>query len=74
MLTAPPGDASLVPAMNQPPPPPDGVRPETLLITLTGRDRPGVTSAVFATLARAGVEVVDLTAADAESDLEWIET
>ena len=46
--------------MNQPLPPPDGVRPETLLITLTGRDRPGVTSSVFATLARAGVEVVDL--------------
>ena len=35
-------------------------RPETLLITLTGRERPGVTSAVFATLGRAGVEVVDL--------------
>ncbi|WP_028652191.1 phosphoserine phosphatase SerB [Nocardioides halotolerans] len=37
-----------------------GPRPETLLITLTGKDRPGVTSAVFATLSRAGVEVVDL--------------
>ena len=35
-------------------------RPETLLITLTGRDRPGVTRAVFAHLAAAGVEVVDL--------------
>ena len=35
-------------------------RPETLLITLTGRDRPGVTSQVFATLSRAGVEVVDV--------------
>ncbi|MEI5675261.1 MULTISPECIES: phosphoserine phosphatase SerB [unclassified Nocardioides] len=35
-------------------------KPETLLITLTGKDRPGVTSAVFATLARAGVEVVDV--------------
>ncbi|GGO68579.1 phosphoserine phosphatase SerB [Nocardioides deserti] len=34
--------------------------PETLLITLTGKDRPGVTSAIFATLARTGVEVVDL--------------
>ena len=34
--------------------------PETLLITLTGKDRPGVTSAIFATLSRAGVEVVDL--------------
>jgi len=35
-------------------------RPDTLLITLTGRDRPGVTRAVFAHLAEAGVEVVDL--------------
>jgi phosphoserine phosphatase len=34
--------------------------PETLLITLTGRDRPGVTSSIFATLAAAGVEVIDL--------------
>lgn len=34
--------------------------PETLLITLTGKDRPGVTSAIFATLARTGVEVVDI--------------
>ena len=34
--------------------------PETLLITLTGKDRPGVTSSIFATLSRAGVEVVDL--------------
>jgi phosphoserine phosphatase len=32
----------------------------TLLITLTGKDRPGVTSAVFDILARAGVSVVDL--------------
>ena len=37
-----------------------GQRPETLLITLTGKDRPGVTSAVFTTLSRAGVEVVDI--------------
>jgi phosphoserine phosphatase len=35
-------------------------KPETLLITLTGKDRPGVTSAVFGILARAGVEVVDV--------------
>lgn len=35
-------------------------KPETLLITLTGKDRPGVTSTVFATLARAGVEVLDV--------------
>jgi phosphoserine phosphatase len=34
--------------------------PTTLLVTLTGLDRPGVTSAVFATLARAGVEVLDV--------------
>src|SRR5215212_709897 len=37
-----------------------GPRPETLLITLTGKDRPGVTSSIFATLSRAGVEVVDI--------------
>ena len=37
-----------------------GPRPETLLITLTGKDRPGVTSAIFDTLSRAGVEVVDI--------------
>jgi phosphoserine phosphatase len=35
-------------------------RPDTLLITLTGKDRPGVSSAMFATLARAGVEVLDV--------------
>ncbi|WP_227466109.1 phosphoserine phosphatase SerB [Nocardioides dongkuii] len=35
-------------------------KPETLLITLTGKDRPGVTSALLATLARAGVEVLDV--------------
>ncbi|WP_067429918.1 phosphoserine phosphatase SerB [Nocardioides jensenii] len=34
--------------------------PKTLLITLTGKDRPGVTSAVFSTLATAGVEVIDI--------------
>lgn len=33
---------------------------DTLLITLTGKDRPGVTSTVFATLAEAGVEVIDI--------------
>jgi phosphoserine phosphatase len=38
----------------------DRERPETLLITLTGKDRPGVTSTIFATLSRAGVEVVDI--------------
>lgn len=39
---------------------PSGAAPETLLITLTGEDRPGVTSSVFDTLAGAGVTVVDL--------------
>ncbi|HSX68806.1 phosphoserine phosphatase SerB [Nocardioides sp.] len=33
---------------------------DTLLITLTGEDRPGVTSSVFETLAAAGVAVIDL--------------
>jgi phosphoserine phosphatase len=34
--------------------------PRTLLITLTGKDRPGVTSSIFAAVARAGVEVLDI--------------
>jgi phosphoserine phosphatase len=34
--------------------------PRTLLITLTGKDRPGVTSSVFSTLASYGVEVLDI--------------
>ncbi len=34
--------------------------PRTLLITLTGKDRPGVTSLVFETLARFRVEVLDV--------------
>ncbi|HET6653563.1 MAG TPA: phosphoserine phosphatase SerB [Nocardioides sp.] len=34
--------------------------PKTLLITLTGRDRPGVTSTVFATLAAYGGAVLDI--------------
>jgi phosphoserine phosphatase len=34
--------------------------PRTLLITLTGQDRPGVTSTVFSTLAPYGVEVLDI--------------
>ncbi len=33
---------------------------KTLLITLSGKDRPGVTSAVFETLTRAGVQVLDI--------------
>jgi phosphoserine phosphatase len=35
-------------------------KPETLLLTISGKDRPGVTSAMFRTLARAGVEVLDI--------------
>ena len=38
----------------------DGKQPRTLLITLTGKDRPGVTSLVFDTLAKFGVEVMDI--------------
>ena len=34
--------------------------PRTLLITLTGKDRPGVTSSIFRTLSHAGVEVLDI--------------
>jgi phosphoserine phosphatase len=34
--------------------------PKTLLITLTGKDRPGVTSGIFAALSAAGVEVIDV--------------
>ncbi|HET7067932.1 MAG TPA: phosphoserine phosphatase SerB [Nocardioides sp.] len=35
-------------------------KPDTLLLTLSGQDRPGVTSAMFRTLTRAGVEVLDI--------------
>jgi phosphoserine phosphatase len=34
--------------------------PRTLLITLTGEDRPGVTAGLFATLAEHGVDVLDI--------------
>jgi phosphoserine phosphatase len=34
--------------------------PKTLLITVTGRDRPGVTSLMFSTLATFGVQVLDI--------------
>ena len=37
-----------------------GEKPETLLITLSGKDRPGVTSSVFTALSGAGVEVIDI--------------
>jgi phosphoserine phosphatase len=36
------------------------IKPETLLLTISGKDRPGVTSALFETLTRAGVEVLDI--------------
>jgi phosphoserine phosphatase len=35
-------------------------KPETLLLTVSGKDRPGVTSAMFRTLTKAGVEVLDI--------------
>ncbi len=44
----------------KPDPTPDVEIPRTLLITLTGKDRPGVTSSVFDTLASYGVEVLDI--------------
>ena len=34
--------------------------PRTLLITLTGKDRPGVTSGIFSAISGAGVEVLDI--------------
>jgi phosphoserine phosphatase len=39
---------------------PDIEPPKTVLITLTGKDRPGVTSIVFTTLAAFGVQVLDI--------------
>src|SRR3954463_2965894 len=35
-------------------------RPRTVLITLTGKDRPGVTSTILGTLARFSVDVLDI--------------
>ncbi len=37
-----------------------GAQTKTVLITLMGRDRPGVTAAMFSTLSDAGVEVLDI--------------
>ena len=39
---------------------PPSAAPKTLLITLTGKDRPGVTSGIFGALSAAGVEVLDI--------------
>ncbi len=49
----PASDAGLGPDADRDP-------PGTLLITLTGQDRPGVTSTVFGTLAGYGVQVLDI--------------
>jgi phosphoserine phosphatase len=35
-------------------------KPETLLLTVSGKDRPGVTSAIFRALTQSGVEVLDI--------------
>ncbi len=45
------------PATDEQPP---SAAPKTLLITLTGKDRPGVTSGIFGALSAAGVEVLDI--------------
>ena len=55
MVTAAPTD---VPVPAGPPPPAHDAR--TLLVTVTGPDRPGVTSEVFEALAVPGVEVLDV--------------
>ncbi len=39
---------------------PRETKTETMLVTLTGKDRPGVTSSVFAALTTAGVNVLDI--------------
>jgi phosphoserine phosphatase len=49
-----------VPVSVEPSAPSSDEAPKTLLITLTGRDRPGVTSTVFATLAAYGGAVLDI--------------
>src|SRR3954451_12079436 len=54
-----PARAAIASALDMTDPLP-GRRPETLLITLSGKDRPGVTSSVFAALSGAGVEVIDI--------------
>ena len=40
--------------------PDSAATPKTLLISLSGKDRPGVSSAIFSTLSMAGVEVLDV--------------
>src|SRR3954454_8164200 len=37
-----------------------GTRPRTVLITLTGKDRPGVTSTILGALSRFSVDVLDI--------------
>ena len=49
-----------MPVSVEPSAPSSDEAPKTLLITLTGRDRPGVTSTVFATLAAYGGAVLDI--------------
>jgi len=44
----------------QPPVDPAAPQPPTLLVTVTGQDRPGVTAAVFEALVGPGVEVLDV--------------
>ena len=50
------------PASSQPPVPPAAATYDgpTLLVTLTGRDRPGVTAALFEACARQAVDVLDI--------------
>jgi phosphoserine phosphatase len=48
------------PALIHRPDPAAGPEPATVLVTLTGADRPGVTAAVFEALARPGVDVLDV--------------
>ncbi len=49
-----------MPADSPPTPPPPDPRSRTLLVTLTGRDRPGVTSALFDAATTVGADVLDV--------------
>jgi len=60
---APPDPAPPDPAPPDPAPPdpaPQELAPHTLLVTVSGDDRPGVTSALFDAIADVGAEVLDL--------------